>query len=74
MKFPRKELFEIGFQYYEPSDIYEWLRLCIEDYPSYPVGLEDKTLHDVVMERHMWFMRWFTQFIKDEHILEDDEQ
>jgi len=65
MKFPRKELFEVGFQYYEPSDVYEWLRTCIEDYPKYPDGAD---LLDIISERHTWFMRWFTEFMKDDNI------
>jgi len=72
MKFPRKELFEIGFQYYELADIHEWLKLCIEDYPRYPDGAD--TLLTVVDERHAWFMRWFTQFMKDDNIFEDEEE
>ena len=46
----------------------DWFRRCIEDYPKYPNGLEDKTLQDVIMERHTWFMRWFIQFMKSENI------
>lgn len=66
VKFPKKELFEVEFQYYETYDIQEWFRRCIEDYPKYPDGLGDKTLQDVVMERHMWFMRWFRLFMGSE--------
>ena len=72
MKFPRKELYEIGFQYYEPDDVYRWLKLCIEDYPVYPDKTEN--LYEVVVERHRWFMRWFTEFMKDDDIFEDDEK
>lgn len=68
VKFPKKELFEVGFQYYEICDVQEWFMRCIEDYPKYPNGLEDKTLQDVVMERHTWFMRWFIPLMKSENI------
>ena len=50
--FPERELYEVGFLYFDHYDILQWIKRCMEDTPSayLPIPWNE------------WFNKWFSQF------------
>ena len=62
------EEFHIEKDFYDPDDIKNWFKRCMNDFPflSRYDYLEDVLdALEVLRDRSKWFHKWFSQFVED---------
>lgn len=47
------------FGLYQVTEVNDWLKRCIDDFPPCPIGVTNARYIDFIDE---WFDRWFSQF------------
>lgn len=47
---------------YDPDEVHEWFKRCMEDFPIYPVLTRGHPWTH--REYNAWFKKWFSQFMK----------